>query len=335
MLIFICLMAATPLYSASAFYPDSTGYKTYKFSSATPAPESDDESQFGRIARQHLEMLSNKIGARATGSAAEARAAQYIQSIFEKLGYPVKRQELYFSDAEDETPLHSANLIAVKKGDSERQIIVGAHYDSSTEGGKGADDNASGVSVLLETAERIKDLDTPYTIVFIAFGAEENNLDGSYYYTSKMSRQEKGNTVVMINLDGLISGDYTYIYGKPGKKHLRDWILADAAKNDFDLQAKDETDLNEEDGSPCDCGDFDAFQDIRIPFIFMEATNWESGEQDGWTQVEEKYGDNGVIQHTIYDTIAYLEKTFPGRIDRHLNEFVTLMVHTVTKYKEP
>ena len=42
-------------------------------------------------------------------------------------------------------------------------IIFGAHYGSGNEG-KGADDNASGVAVMLEAARMLKDVKTPHTI---------------------------------------------------------------------------------------------------------------------------------------------------------------------------
>ena len=56
-----------------------------------------------------------------------------------------------------------SDVIAVKEGVSEEMIIFGAHYGSGNEG-KGADDNASGVAVMLEAARMLKDVKTPYTI---------------------------------------------------------------------------------------------------------------------------------------------------------------------------
>ena|GEM_PF-6286520 len=45
--------------------------------------------------------------------------------------------------------------------------------------GAGADDNASGVAVMLEVAERLAHFKIDYDIVFVAFGAEEAGLRGS------------------------------------------------------------------------------------------------------------------------------------------------------------
>jgi alkaline phosphatase isozyme conversion protein len=48
----------------------------------------------------------------------------------------------------------------VKEGKSTKQVIVGAHYDSVNVG-TGADDNASSVGVILETAEVLKKKNLP------------------------------------------------------------------------------------------------------------------------------------------------------------------------------
>jgi len=58
--------------------------------------------------------------------------------------------------------------------------VVGAHYDSINKhgGSPGANDNASGVGVILEAARVLKRADLPYVVEFVAFGAEES-VDGN------------------------------------------------------------------------------------------------------------------------------------------------------------
>lgn len=94
-------------------------------------------------------------------------------------------------------------------------IVIGAHYDhlglgersslAPSQAGKvhaGADDNASGTSVVLELAralaERRRDLRR--SIVFLAFSGEELGLLGSTYYT-KNPAWPLEKTAAMINLD--------------------------------------------------------------------------------------------------------------------------------------
>jgi Zn-dependent M28 family amino/carboxypeptidase len=296
----------------------------------TPAPIMTPAAANGQSARQHLVALSEDIGARPPGTPEEAEAAQYIQAAFEALGYETQIQPFSFT-TEDEDTLDSANIIAVKTGLSPREIVVGAHYDSGDEGA-GADDNASGVAVMLEVAEKVKDVQTPYTIRFIAFGAEENDLDGSRYYVDQMDTSEIQNTVGMINLDSLIAGDIAYVYGDAGTGSLRDWIMMRARDVGLDLEARTAQELDNLDGTPCDCADYGPFQEAGIPFAYFEATNWNLGEEDGWTQVAPEFGEEGVIRHTGYDTVSDIDGLFPGRIEHHLNLFVTLLYDTLTQF---
>lgn len=118
--------------------------------------------------RDHIRALE---GVRHPIAASEAleRAAGYIRGVFGSLGYPVA--EHLFTDGGREF----ANLIATHPGSSPegRRVLVVAHYDtvSST---PGADDNASGVAVLLELATILKDLTFKQHMQFVAVTLEEN-----------------------------------------------------------------------------------------------------------------------------------------------------------------
>ncbi len=75
------------------------------------------------------------------------------------------------------------NLIATKAGarDPHHVLVVGAHRDT-VEGAPGANDNTSGVAVVLELAEVLSDVPLGMTVRFVFFGAEEDGLFGSDYY---------------------------------------------------------------------------------------------------------------------------------------------------------
>lgn len=286
-----------------------------------------DAPTFGILARFHLEALEN-IGPRVSGSDDERQAEQYVVSAFVAMGYAPQVQKFSAWDENDEE-FQSANVIAVKMGDSPQEIIIGAHYDSGDEG-RGVDDNASGVAVMLEVAELVADVDTPYTLRFIAFGSEENDLDGSYFHVAGMKAADVENTIAMVNLDSLAAGDITYVYSDEGdQSFLRDWVLNWAGENDVPLQTIRNVDLTE-DGEPW--ADYGPFQERGMAFAYFEATNWNAGTQDGWTQVDPQYGENGRIWHTPYDTLEYLESTFPGRIDEHLRIFVSALYAICTEF---
>jgi aminopeptidase YwaD len=112
----------------------------------------------------------------------------------------------------------AANVVGVLAGSDpklkEEVIVVGAHYDHLGRGGRGslapaegevhhgADDNASGTAALIELArvlsnERAK---MRRTVVFVAFGGEEEGLLGSKFYTEHPARPMT-QTVAMINMD--------------------------------------------------------------------------------------------------------------------------------------
>lgn len=285
----------------------------------------------GSLAYQHLLALSNDIGPRVAGTPAEKQAATYIATALTQIGYTPTTQPFTFTGRDGNTH-PSANIIALKEGQSPRELIVGAHYDSVAIG-RGADDNASGVAIMLEAAERLYAIDTPYTIRFIAFGAEEVGLHGSTFYANQMSADDIANTVAMINLDALAAGDNTYIYGSPGTAGaIRDWTLEWATAEGLPLQTQEGLNPEYPIGTTCDCSDHAPFADIGIPYAYFEATNWTLGQRDGYTQVDLTLGVQGRIWHTEHDTIAYLEQTFPGRLQSHLTLFATALHHILTEY---
>ncbi|ELS33249.1 MULTISPECIES: M28 family peptidase [Pseudanabaena] len=91
--------------------------------------------------------------------------------------------------------------IAAKDGKQRSPIIIGAHYDSVA-GCVGADDNGSGVAVLLEFAEYLFANPVKYPIRLVAFDMEEYGLLGSDAYAQKL-KDEKQKLRLMISLEML------------------------------------------------------------------------------------------------------------------------------------
>ena len=291
----------------------------------------------GEIARTHIVALSEDVGSRLAGSPGEAQAADYIEGIFRELGYTPVRDGFAFAPESRQRGqnLISANVMAVKDGESDREIVVGAHYDSEVRG-RGAGDNASGVGVMLEIAAAIRGVPTPYTIRFIAFGAEEQGLGGSHHYVTGLSSDEVGNTVAMINLDSLIAGEIAYVYGDFGAEGvIRDWVLALADAEGDTLQTQPGENPDYPAGTTCDCSDHAPFEEAGIPYAYFESTNWSLGDKDGYVQVDPQYGEDGYIWHTRFDTLDYIDQTFPGRADQRLELFSRLLYRTLTEFTEP
>ena len=137
----------------------------------------------------------------------------------------------------------AANVVGVLEGSDpklrDEVIVVGAHYDHLGRGGEGslapregeihhgADDNASGVAGLLELArlfsqEREK---MRRTVLFVAFGGEEEGLIGSSYYVANPARPLV-QTVAMINMDmvGRLKGDALTVGGVGTAREWRGWV---------------------------------------------------------------------------------------------------------------
>jgi Zn-dependent M28 family amino/carboxypeptidase len=78
-------------------------------------------------------------------------------------------------------------------------IVLGAHFDS-VQGTPGADDNASGVAVLLEAARLLARAKLRSQVLFCAFNLEELNMIGSGYFVKKL-KSEGAKVAAMISLE--------------------------------------------------------------------------------------------------------------------------------------
>ena len=115
--------------------------------------------------------------------------------------------------------IETKNVVGVLEGagpHANETVVIGGHYDHLGHGGmmsgslaifssdihNGADDNASGTSMVLELARRLgaRRDPPPRRVVFIAFSGEEKGLLGSQYYVSH-PLFPLSSTVMMINCD--------------------------------------------------------------------------------------------------------------------------------------
>jgi Zn-dependent M28 family amino/carboxypeptidase len=114
------------------------------------------------------------------------------------------------------------NVIAETPGGrADRTVVVGGHLDSVYTG-PGINDDGSGVSMMLETAEQMRALKiTPRNKVrFIFFSGEEQGLLGSDYYVSQLTKKQIQDISVMLDFDMLASPNYArFIYDGNGDEH--------------------------------------------------------------------------------------------------------------------
>lgn len=95
------------------------------------------------------------------------------------------------------------NVLAERPGTDPgaRAILVAAHFDTVA-GSPGADDNASGVAVVLEVARRLRDRPTRRPLVLAFFDEEEQGLVGSRQYAASPLRVEALAGVVVVEMAG-------------------------------------------------------------------------------------------------------------------------------------
>lgn len=127
------------------------------------------ESMIAARLKAHVSHLADTIGERHHDNPeALAKAADYIEDQFSNSGFDVHVQH-FGGNGRD-----FRNIIAdlPGTGGDSKVLVVGAHYDSVWLS-PGADDNASGVAVLLETARLLKEKSHPVTLQFVAFANEE------------------------------------------------------------------------------------------------------------------------------------------------------------------
>ncbi len=122
----------------------------------------------------------------------------------------------------------SQNIVGFIEGElKDRFIYVVGHYDHLGRMGKevyfpGANDNASGIAMLLSLAKEFAFKKKPkYSMVFICFGSEEIGLVGSKHYTENPLFPLE-NIEFLINLDILGTGD-DGIQVVNGKKHSQEF----------------------------------------------------------------------------------------------------------------
>lgn len=140
----------------------------------------------------------------------------------------MKPTKIIFKAALKYDTLTVANVLGYIEGEEKKDelIIISGHYDHLGKNDStyfpGADDNASGISALLEIAEAFKIAKNEgngpaRSILFIAFTGEEKGLFGSKYYTNNPIFPLQ-NTVANLNIDmigrvdNFHSGEEPYIY---------------------------------------------------------------------------------------------------------------------------
>jgi hypothetical protein len=212
-------------------------------------------------------LADDALEGRQTGTPGGEKASEYIKNRFEKLGLSPKGTEGFFQPFTFKPKTHphdevkftentdgtitGRNVVGFIDNKAKNTVIIGAHFDHLGYGGdgslyrdsikaihNGADDNASGVAVMLNLASKLKNTNTNSNYVFIAFSGEEMGLLGSNYFVKNATIDTKA-VSYMINMDmvGRLKDSALAVYGT-GTSPIFKQVLK-SHNNDFKLVMKE------------------------------------------------------------------------------------------------
>ncbi|MCX4597527.1 M28 family peptidase [Streptomyces sp. NBC_01549] len=181
--------------------------------------------------RRHVQILAGEPRSRRRAPEALRRAEAYVEDELRAAGWKVDRRPFDVRWRLGSTDRHGnralplklrlhprlrgANLIADLPGSApvERPtVVIGAHLDT-VDGSPGADDNASGVAVVLEVARLLGRLSTPPAVTLALFDMEELGLIGSRVAAKELSKARRIAGMMCLESVGVFSAE-------PGSQRL-------------------------------------------------------------------------------------------------------------------
>jgi hypothetical protein len=296
---------------------------------------------------KHVRVLASAdMKGRDLGTAEGRKAAQYVAERLKELGLKPGGKDGWFQEFTSRG-LEGRNVVGLLEGTvADEFVIVAAHHDGrGIVDGKvqpGADDNASGVAMVLELARSFKDSRPHRSILFISFDGEEKGLLGSREFV-RSGLYAPSSIAAMFVFD-LIGGDFfewekdrVYALGSEYSAELSDRV-ARAAAESRDCELVRTAVALIEPYPEMARSDYHAFRGKAVPFVFFSTgTPWYYHTE--YDTVERVRFDKmsrvaGVIRKIIAGTAADLKRpvfraperveedarTVPALLDRVLRE---------------
>ncbi len=274
-------------------------------------------------------LADDKLEGRVTGSEGEKEAGVYIAKRFKDIGLEPKGTDGYFqnftftpkkdphseakfSETSTDSTITGRNILGYINNNASQTIVIGAHYDHlgyNEYGGSlyrgeekqihnGADDNASGVAVMLNLASKLKNGNKGNNYLFMSFSGEEMGLLGSNYFV-KNSTIPTDSINYMLNMDmvGRLKPDSTLaVYGTGTSPIFKQVITASNDK--FKL-------IEKESGvGPSDHTSF-YLNDIPVLHFFTGQHEDYHKPSDDFDKLN--YDGMEIISNYIYDIITDLD----------------------------
>ncbi len=292
----------------------------------------DTKVEESKIKEDVFFLADDKLQGRQTGSEGEQLAAEYISKRFKEIGLEAKgtegflqaftfkpqtdpHKDVEFTTNEDGT-ITGKNVIGYLNNNAQQTIVIGAHYDHLGFGGdgslyrggeaaihNGADDNASGVAVMLNLASKLSvrndtsNVKDKNNYLFIAFSGEEMGLLGSNYF-SKNPTVDKASMNYMINMDmvGRLKKDSTLaVYGVGTSPIFKQTLKS---HNDKFKLIENESGLGP--------SDYTSFYLIDIPVLHFFTGQHEDYHKPGDDSEKLNYDGMALISEYIFSIIRDL-----------------------------
>lgn len=169
-------------------------------------------SALGQRLQQHVSFLASpELAGRQPGSPGNRQAAHYIEEQFRAVGLqPLPSLGGYRQTISATIGDNVLGVIPPTAGTAARWIVIGAHYDHLGYPFLGADDNASSVAILIETARHMTN-PSGHGILFVAFNSEESPYFGKavmgsqflfHHLPAEIGQAETLHAVVIMDLMG-------------------------------------------------------------------------------------------------------------------------------------
>lgn len=189
--------------------------------------------------------LAGEIGPREATSPAFHEAADWVADQFAELGYEVAQVDVPVPRGEPSyrpewgtvvEPGTSANVIADPPGfdPDAPHVVIGAHLDTVGVA-PGAEDNASGVAVVIELARLAAAEPPPVDVRFVAFGAEEPRGSGdqmhhfgSQQYVGELGSHDSVTAMVSLDRVGVAASSVPVCTGGTGTTAIRNALIETA-----------------------------------------------------------------------------------------------------------
>ena len=272
-------------------------------------------------------LADDALEGRQTGTEGERKAAEYIAKRFQDLGLHAKgtngflqtfsfkpktdpHQEVNYTVKDGDSTITATNVVAYIDNKAENTIIIGAHYDHLGYGAEGslhrgereihngADDNASGVAVMLNLAKRLMKGNINNNYLFMAFSGEEMGLLGSNYFVKNPTIDTKSANY-MINMDmvGRLKKDSTLaVYGVGTSPIFKQTLKAN--NNRFKLVQKE---------SGVGPSDHTSFYNADIPVLHFFTGQHEDYHKPSDDTERLHYNGMQVISNYIFEIISDLD----------------------------